>query len=138
MRSAALLCLLEAAVGAAAASPVILPPWPATYQMNLSTIIQPCNDSGLFNASFGSKFGIAVRTSPSPTTPDDNQTHNHLLQCAICPPLHSTRPLAGLRLVEHEESGQQHPQHPLRAAGGAPLPPTIEPTAPTVRPHNSG
>ena len=27
--------------------------------MNLSTIIQPCNDSGPFDPAFGSKFGIA-------------------------------------------------------------------------------
>ena len=32
---------------------------PACAQMNLSTIIQPCNDSGPFDPAFGSKFGIA-------------------------------------------------------------------------------
>lgn len=37
----------------------LVPPWPATWQMNLSTIIQPCNDSGPFDPAFGSKFGVA-------------------------------------------------------------------------------
>eukprot|EP00729_Bicosta_minor_P027387 gene27387-23862_t len=36
---------------------VILPPWPATWLMNASTIIQPCNMSGPFDPEFGSKFG---------------------------------------------------------------------------------
>ena len=27
----------------------LLPKWTSTYQMNLSTIIQPCNESGYFN-----------------------------------------------------------------------------------------
>ena len=57
-----------AAVAAAAASgsptqlqdgKPLVPPWPATYQMNLSTIIQPCNDSGPFDPAFGSRFGVA-------------------------------------------------------------------------------
>ena len=37
----------------------LVPPWPATYQMSLSTIIQPCNNSGPFDPAFGSKFGVA-------------------------------------------------------------------------------
>jgi hypothetical protein len=36
-----------------------VPSWPATYQMNRSTIIQPCNDSGYFDPQFGGQFGIA-------------------------------------------------------------------------------
>eukprot|EP01052_Picozoa_sp_SAG31_P039178 SAG31_NODE_5379_length_2575_cov_5.130856_4_plen_134_part_00 len=58
--------LVCAAAGAAAAGPpgvsatkVQLPPWPPTYQMNLSTIIQPCNDSGPFDPAFGARFGVA-------------------------------------------------------------------------------
>ena len=54
-----------AATAAAATLPAtgppkpLVPPWPATWQMNLSTIIQPCNDSGPFDPAFGSKFGVA-------------------------------------------------------------------------------
>ena len=39
--------------------PGILPRMKQTWQMNLSTIIQPCNDSGPFDPAFGSKFGVA-------------------------------------------------------------------------------
>jgi hypothetical protein len=42
---------------AAAAAP-LLPPWPPTYNMSLSTAIMPCNYSGMFDASFSSQFGI--------------------------------------------------------------------------------
>jgi len=37
---------------------VVLPPWPSTYDMSESTIIQPCNVDGWFNSSFAAKFGI--------------------------------------------------------------------------------
>ncbi len=42
----------------ASASPPLLPPWPPTYNMSLSTIIMPCNYTGLFDTSFSSRFGI--------------------------------------------------------------------------------
>lgn len=34
-----------------------LPSWPAVYNMSLSTAIEPCNYSGLFDLDFASKFG---------------------------------------------------------------------------------
>ena len=34
------------------------PQWPATYNMQDSTIVQPCNMSGFLNASFYSQFGV--------------------------------------------------------------------------------
>ena len=34
------------------------PTWPATYVMQDSTIIQPCNESGFLDAAFFSQFGI--------------------------------------------------------------------------------
>ena len=37
----------------------LLPPWPATYNMSLSTAIMPCNYSGMFDVAFSSRFGIA-------------------------------------------------------------------------------
>jgi hypothetical protein len=36
---------------------VLLPPWSPTYNMSMSTIIQPCNASGPFDTDFGSRFG---------------------------------------------------------------------------------
>eukprot|EP00947_MAST-08B_sp_MAST-8B-sp1_P003127 g3127.t1 len=36
----------------------LLPPWPPTYNMSLSTIMQPCNYSDFLEPSFASKFGI--------------------------------------------------------------------------------
>ena len=43
------------------------PNFPSTYQMNLSTMVMPCNaedvDGGWSNASFFGSFGIAVRTT---------------------------------------------------------------------------
>ena len=37
-----------------------VPPWPPTWQMNLSTIIQPCNSSGYFDpeAAAQSRSGV--------------------------------------------------------------------------------
>ena len=37
----------------------LLPPWPATYNMSLSTAIMPCNYSGMFDVALSSRFGIA-------------------------------------------------------------------------------
>ena len=34
-----------------------LPSWPSTYNMSLSTAIEPCNYSGLFDLEFASQFG---------------------------------------------------------------------------------
>lgn len=34
------------------------PPWPATYNMSLSTITMACNSSGWYNATLGAQFGI--------------------------------------------------------------------------------
>ena len=50
----------------------LLPPWPATWNMSLSTAIMPCNYSGLFDTAFSSRFGIADYVSPplTPTLPD--------------------------------------------------------------------
>ena len=39
--------------------PPLLPPWPPTWDMSLSTAIMPCNYSGLFDTAFSSRFGIA-------------------------------------------------------------------------------
>ena len=39
----------------------VFPKWPVTYQMNSSTIVQPCNETGYFNdysLSQLAKFGI--------------------------------------------------------------------------------
>lgn len=36
----------------------VLPPWPPTYNMSLSTIIMPCNYTGLFDTAFSSRFGV--------------------------------------------------------------------------------
>lgn len=36
----------------------LLPPWPPTWNMSLSTAIMPCNYSGLFDTTFSSRFGI--------------------------------------------------------------------------------
>ena len=44
--AAALLLLLGGVVDAQKGRPAI-PPYPVTYQMNRSTIIMPCNESGL-------------------------------------------------------------------------------------------
>ena len=35
-----------------------LPSWRPTYQMNKSTFLMTCNNSGSFNASFGARWGI--------------------------------------------------------------------------------
>ena len=37
---------------------VLLPPWKPSWNMSLSTVIQPCNASGMFDTAFGSRFGI--------------------------------------------------------------------------------
>jgi hypothetical protein len=60
-----------AAATAAAASHVFTPrvgntpPWPATWQANASTIVMPCNDSGLFDPVFAAQCawgrGVAGR-----------------------------------------------------------------------------
>ena len=36
----------------------VLPPWPATYNMSLSTIMMPCNNSGMMDAAAAGKWGI--------------------------------------------------------------------------------
>ena len=36
----------------------VLPPWPATYNMSLSTIMMPCNDSGYMDAATAGAWGI--------------------------------------------------------------------------------
>ena len=49
-----LLCaaaLLEAADAAQ-------PRWPATYQMNKSTIFMPCNDSGFLDPVISAEWGV--------------------------------------------------------------------------------
>jgi len=35
-----------------------VPPWPPTWQMNLSTIIQPCNSSGYFDPEAAAQWGV--------------------------------------------------------------------------------
>jgi hypothetical protein len=35
-----------------------LPPWESTYDMALSTIMMPCNDSGWMDSNFASKWGL--------------------------------------------------------------------------------
>ncbi len=47
----------------------LLPPWPPTWNMSLSTAIMPCNYSGLFDTAFSSRFGIADYVSPAPRLP---------------------------------------------------------------------
>lgn len=42
----------------------LLPPWPPTYNMSLSTAIMPCNYSGMFDSSFSSQFGIVDYGAP--------------------------------------------------------------------------
>ena len=37
---------------------VVLPPWPPTYNMSLSTIMMPCNDSGYMDAGAAGAWGI--------------------------------------------------------------------------------
>ena len=37
---------------------VLLPPWPSTYNMSLSTIIMPCNYTGYMDAEFAAKWGL--------------------------------------------------------------------------------
>lgn len=59
MAASMLVWAAAATVGPGSVAKVQLPPWPPTYQMNLSTIIQPCNDSGPFDPAFGAKFGVA-------------------------------------------------------------------------------
>ena len=39
-------------------APNPLPKWTPTYNMSLSTIFMPCNDSGFMDAEFSSKWGI--------------------------------------------------------------------------------
>ena len=41
-----------------AREPTVLPPWPPTYNMSLSTIMMPCNDSGWMNSEFAAKWGL--------------------------------------------------------------------------------
>ena len=36
----------------------MLPRWKPTWNMSLSTVMQPCNDSGFLEPTFASKFGI--------------------------------------------------------------------------------
>ena len=36
----------------------ILPPWTPTYNMSLSTIVMPCNDSGWMDATIAGRWGI--------------------------------------------------------------------------------
>eukprot|EP01047_Picozoa_sp_COSAG01_P107458 COSAG01_NODE_36477_length_517_cov_1.059809_1_plen_95_part_10 len=36
-----------------------LPRWEPTYQMNRSTFLMACNNTGLFNPDFGARWGIA-------------------------------------------------------------------------------
>ena len=35
-----------------------VPSWSPTYQMNRSTFLMACNNTGLFNPDFGAKWGI--------------------------------------------------------------------------------
>ena len=50
-----ILCLLAVVAVAAQGT---LPSWPITYQLNLSTIVQPCNYSGYFNPAALSRFAV--------------------------------------------------------------------------------
>ena len=71
---------------------VVLPPWPATWMMNESTIIQPCNYSGyasnrMTEASFDSSpRGICSITYTSTRTRTRVFQHLHI---AFFPPRHS-------------------------------------------------
>ena len=55
VRSALIGCALALAPSLAALPPGTLPPWPASYKMKDSTIVQPCNNGaangGFLNAS---------------------------------------------------------------------------------------
>lgn len=59
--AAALLAPVAAARGRGgyhlAGLPSVVPSWPPTYVMNLSTIAMPCNDSGLFDPALAGTFG---------------------------------------------------------------------------------
>ena len=57
MASACLLASL-ASTGSAAWPNPLLPPWPPTFNMSLSTIAQPCNYSGMLEPTFASQFGL--------------------------------------------------------------------------------
>ena len=50
-----MICVLVAAVVSAQGT---LPSWPVLYQLNLSTIVQPCNYSGYFNPAALSRFAV--------------------------------------------------------------------------------
>ena len=58
------LSLAPASAKCAAEDLVLLPPWKPSWNMSLSTIIQPCNASGsgmstlMWDTAFGSRFGI--------------------------------------------------------------------------------
>jgi hypothetical protein len=54
--STQLLAVLLAVVPAVHAA---VPSWPATYQMNRSTIFMPCNNSGFFDPQYSGQFGVA-------------------------------------------------------------------------------
>ena len=49
--------LVVTGANAAAAVP-LLPRWTPTYDMALSTAIEPCNYSGAFDVGFASRFGF--------------------------------------------------------------------------------
>ena len=50
--------LLLATTAIAAHDASVLPPWPPTYNMSLSTIMMPCNDSGYMDAHTAGAWGI--------------------------------------------------------------------------------
>ena len=50
--------------------PPMLPRWEPTWNMSLSTVMQPCNDSGFLEPTFASKFGIVDIVSQPNHVPD--------------------------------------------------------------------
>ena len=73
----AIASLAAPAALAAASSPPASSPWPAhptwapTYDMNMSTMMMPCNTTGWFDAQLAAKYGIAdfVRPHLAPIPP---------------------------------------------------------------------
>lgn len=72
-------------------SPPLLPPWPPTYNMTLSTVVMPCNYTGLFDTSFSSRFGLV-----------DYDWSNSKLQWANSQPMDPEERLIQQATLSHE------------------------------------
>ena len=50
---------LTLVLSATVAVSAVLPKWEPTFRMNESTVFMPCNSSGMFDASFAARWGVA-------------------------------------------------------------------------------